>query len=152
MEGFGIINLDEELKELFKREEVFAIFDLQLVIGEGESFTGLCVILKSKFKEAGLRYFSFIFIIDSPDIISSARIKKTLSGIDLHILMNRIPELKKEISFTNPESTARHCYYEVYLYFDDSSISLERLLADRIYQELKGIKEFRIGDLIFYNE
>ena len=147
-----IINLDEELQELFKKEEIFAMLDFKLIITDGESFSGFCVILKSKNKESGLRYFSLIFIVDSPDNIKAGKIKSTLQNFDFEILKNNIPELKKEISFANPESTSRHCYYEVYLYFDESLISPEKLLADKIYQELKKIRGLEIGDLIFWKE
>lgn len=152
MDKFDVINLDEELQELFKKEEVFAMLDFQFVVDEKDTFTGFCVILKSKNKESGLRYLSFIFVIDSPDSVKATKIKNALQNLNFNSLKKNIPELKKEISFTNPESTTKHCYYEVYLYFDESIITAERLLSEKIYKEMKFIQGFKIGELVFWQE
>ncbi len=151
MGRYEIINLDEELQELFSKEEMLALFDFEL-LANGRAYPGLCRISKAKGADPNSRYFSFIFIVDSSDSKEAAQIKSSMSELSFERLCKTIPGITKETSFTNPQSTSRHCYYELYLYFDASVASPEDLLAKEIYPAIKERISIKAGTLTFWNK
>ncbi len=72
-ESEGIIDLRQELIDLYASEQMLAFFEFTLAHPGNEALSGLCRIAQPKPHRSTLRYLSLIFLVDTPDFNPARR-------------------------------------------------------------------------------
>lgn len=89
-----IIDLDEELLNLLKKEEMFAFFDFNLNLPEGGTASGLCKVSRPKSADSGTYYISLLFLIDADEPAMSRAIDERINKIKWEDLSRSVHEIK----------------------------------------------------------
>lgn len=89
-----IIDLDEELLNLLKKEEMFAFFDFSLNLPEAGTASGLCKVSRPRSADSGSYYISLLFLIDADEQRMPRAIDERINKINWKDLSHSVPEIK----------------------------------------------------------
>ncbi|NKC15331.1 MAG: hypothetical protein GKR94_25000 [Gammaproteobacteria bacterium] len=78
----GIIDLRQELIELYAGEQMLVFFEFTLEHPENEALSGLCRIAQPKPHRSTLRYLSLIFLVDTHDSANRPVVRKALARLE----------------------------------------------------------------------
>lgn len=87
----GIIDLRQELIDLYAGEQMLAFFEFTLERPGNESLSGLCRIAQPKPHRSSLRYLSLIFLVDTPDSATRLGVQKALARLEGSVLKTAVP-------------------------------------------------------------
>jgi hypothetical protein len=78
----GVIDLRQELIDLYAGEQMLAFFEFTLERPENEALSGLCRIAQPKPHRSTLRYLSLIFLVDTHDSATRLVVQKALARLE----------------------------------------------------------------------
>lgn len=87
----GIIDLRQELIDLYAGEQMLAFFEFTLERPGNEALSGLCRIAQPKPHRSTLRYLSLIFLVDTPDSATRLVVQKALARLEGSALKTAVP-------------------------------------------------------------
>ena len=87
----GIIDLRQELIDLYAGEQMLAFFEFTLERPGNEALSGLCRIAQPKPHRSTLCYLSFIFLVDTPDSATRLVVQKALARLEGSALKTAVP-------------------------------------------------------------
>ncbi|MDQ5984369.1 MAG: hypothetical protein CSYNP_00064 [Syntrophus sp. SKADARSKE-3] len=147
-----IIDLKQQLIDLFDREEILAFFDFQLAIRSNENIQGLCKISEPKKGQAASYYLSLLFIIDTTDDaiegLVDAHIKAT-SWVDFKHFVKGVNMV---VPLPHVRNETRHCLKEVEIYFDGNTRITRPYIAHELYPAILRVFRCIGGELVFWEE
>jgi hypothetical protein len=146
------IDLDKQLIDLFNKEEMLAFFDFQLTIKSGERVSGLCKISKSKEKDSNSKYFSLLFVIDTPDDASRKDVKSYVESINWDILQIDLPQVENVFSIPHANIDNRYYFKEVYIIVGRNTEIMKPYVIDRLYPAIKKIEGIECGEIVFWDD
>ncbi len=76
-----VIDLRQELIDLYADEQMLAFFEFTLERPGNEALSGLCRIARPKPHSSTLRYLSLIFLVDTPDSATRPSPRKPWPGL-----------------------------------------------------------------------
>ena len=86
-----IIDLRQELIDLYAGEQMLAFFEFTLEHPGNEALSGLCRIARPKPHSSTLRYLSLIFLVDTPDSATRPVAQKALARLEGSALKTAVP-------------------------------------------------------------
>lgn len=87
----GIIDLRQELIDLYAGEQMLAFFEFTLERPGNDDLSGLCRIAQPKPHRSTLRYLSLIFLVDTPDAATRLVVQKALARLEGSALKAAVP-------------------------------------------------------------
>jgi len=87
----GIIDLRQELIDLYAGEQMLAFFEFTLERLGNEALSGLCRIAQPKPHRSTLRYLSLIFLVDTHDSATRLVVQKALARLEGSALKTAVP-------------------------------------------------------------
>ena len=87
----GVIDLRQELIDLYAGEQMLAFFEFTLERPGNEALSGLCRIAQPKPDRSTLRYLSLIFLVDAHDSATRLVVQKTLARLEGSALKTAVP-------------------------------------------------------------
>lgn len=87
----GIIDLRQELIDLYAGEQMLAFFEFTLERPGNEALSGLCRIAQPKPHRSTLRYLSLIFLVDTHDSATRLVVQKALARLEGSALKTAVP-------------------------------------------------------------
>lgn len=87
----GIIDLRQELIDLYAGEQMLAFFEFTLERPGNEALSGLCRIAQPKPHRSTLRYLSLIFLVDTHDAATRLVVQKALARLEGSALKTAVP-------------------------------------------------------------
>ena len=87
----GIIDLRQELIDLYAGEQMLAFFEFTLERPGNEALSGLCRIAQPKPHRSTLRYLSLIFLVDTHDSATRLVVQKVLARLEGSALKTAVP-------------------------------------------------------------
>ena len=87
----GVIDLRQELIDLYAGEQMLAFFEFTLERSGNEALSGLCRIAQPKPHSSTLRYLSLIFLVDTPDSATRLVVQKALARLEGSALKTAVP-------------------------------------------------------------
>ena len=87
----GVIDLRQELIDLYAGEQMLAFFEFTLERPGNEALSGLCRIARPKPHSSTLRYLSLIFLVDTPDSATRPVAQKALARLEGSALKTAVP-------------------------------------------------------------
>ena len=86
-----VIDLRQELIDLYAGEQMLAFFEFTLERPGNEALSGLCRIARPKPHSSTLRYLSLIFLVDTPDSATRPVAQKALARLEGSALKTAVP-------------------------------------------------------------
>ena len=87
----GVIDLRQELIDLYAGEQMLAFFEFTLERPGNDDLSGLCRIAQPKPHRSTLRYLSLIFLVDTPDAATRLVVQKALARLEGSALKAAVP-------------------------------------------------------------
>ena len=87
----GVIDLRQELIDLYAGEQMLAFFEFTLERPGNEALSGLCRIAQPKPHRSTLRYLSLIFLVDTHDSAIRPVVQKALARLEGSALKTAVP-------------------------------------------------------------
>ena len=87
----GVIDLRQELIDLYAGEQMLAFFEFTLERPSNQALSGLCRIARPKPHSSTLRYLSLIFLVDAHDSATRLVVQKTLARLEGSALKTAVP-------------------------------------------------------------
>ena len=87
----GVIDLRQELIDLYAGEQMLAFFEFTLERPGNEALSGLCRIAQPKSRRSTLRYLSLIFLVDTHDSATRLVVQKALARLEGSVLKTAVP-------------------------------------------------------------
>ena len=78
----GVIDLRQELIDLYAGEQMLAFFEFTLERPGNEALSGLCRVAQPKPHRSTLRYLSLIFLVDTDDSATRLVVQKALARLE----------------------------------------------------------------------
>jgi len=144
------IDLYREFIEVFRREEMLALFDFKAADGDGGALSGLCKVSRPKAGKSDSRYISLLFIIEAPDEKALREARARFDAIDWELLGDRLPEFESVLSipFTLREFTGSH-FREIDIYLKDRCAISRRFIVDALCPTVCSVAGIRGGEPVF---
>ena len=86
-----VIDLRQELIDLYAGEQMLAFFEFTLERPGNEALSGLCRLARPKPHRSTLRYLSLIFLVDTPDSATRPVAQKALARLEGSALKTAVP-------------------------------------------------------------
>lgn len=92
-ESEGVIDLRQELIDLYAGEQMLAFFEFTLERPGNEALSGLCRIAQPKPHRSTLHYLSLIFLVDTPDSATRLVAQRALARLEGSALKTAVPDM-----------------------------------------------------------
>lgn len=147
------IDLYREFIEVFRREEMLALFDFQSGSGDGGTLSGLCKISRPRNGRSDSRYVSVLFIIEAPDEKALKEARTSFDAINWERLADRLPEFESVLSipFALRDFTGSH-FREIDIYLKDRGAITRRFIRDALCPAVCSVAGIRGGEPVFREE
>jgi hypothetical protein len=147
-----IIDVKQQLIDLFEKENVLAFFDFQLTLDQKETIQGLCKIAEPKEGQSKSNYLSLFFIIDTSEEAKESTIDALIKGIAWGDFKKYMQGIDTVVSIPHVNYGTHHYIKEVELYLSPSQQATRAYLAGALYPAINKALGCRGGDLVFWDE
>jgi hypothetical protein len=147
-----MIDLDTQLRELFKKEDMYAFFDFILPCGIGLTTSGLCKISKPKGDQRKTSYFSLLFLIDSPSEAAWNYIHAEFQRIPWNFLSDRLSGVDAVLAIPYPQSTHGLCFKEIDIYLKEGTLLSRTFLENILIPAVVGQMGCQAGETVFWED
>ena len=100
-----IIDLRQELIDLYAGEHMLAFFEFTLERSGNEALSGLCRVTQPKRHRPALRYLSLSFLVDTPDSATRPVVQKALALLEGDALKTAVPEVTDGVIISSLSSS-----------------------------------------------
>jgi hypothetical protein len=147
-----MIDLNQQLIDLFKKEEMLAFFDFRLSFGGNEPVSGLCKISRPKGTDQHTQYISLLFLIDTPNRSVWEHVHTYVDKIGWNAIKTELPGIETVLSIP-------HLHHGTGIYFKETAIYLSRdavvskyYVSNKLYPAILRIMGLGAGELIFWED
>lgn len=146
------IDLDQQLNDLFNKEQILAFFDFQLKWKGGEPVSGLCKISRPKVGESRSKYFSVFFIMDTPNERVRKHVRGFVNGINWNSFRRTSPGVKSVFPIPYRTISSEIFFAEADIYVSKSTEINKSYIITCLYPALRKIAGLKAGELIFWDD
>jgi hypothetical protein len=152
MDKGKIIDLDKELSDLFRHEQLLGFFEFECRPAWREPLSGICKVSRLREGEAESRYFSLLFILDTPGEGDWAAADTILSPIEWERLRESLSGVTKVVAI--PYSTFNKQYYlkELYFYVGPHADYQRPYVARVLFPALRALTGFELSAPVFMED
>lgn len=147
-----VVDLDKELDELLKKEEIFAFFDIQIPTPSKKMVSGLCRVSKPKMGESKSVYFSLLFILDIPDSETWRETDNIMNNIPWDEFEKHSKRVRYVLPMFSQSLKSGNYFKEVCLYVSNMGDFSRDYLFEILFPIVSKITGFKTGELIFLDE
>lgn len=104
----GVIDLRQELIDLYADEQMLAFFEFTLERPGNEALSGLCRIAQPKPHRSTLRYLSLIFLVDTHDSATRLVVQKALTRLEGSTLKTAVPGMTDDAIISSLSSSTEN--------------------------------------------
>ena len=146
------IDLDQEISDLFNREEMLAFFDFQVPIGGSEPLSGLCKISNPKEHENRSTYYSLLFLIDVPEGRTQEEVNTLIAKVDWDQFRRYLPHVEKVMPLPMHQAVKGVCVAEAYVYVIAPDTPPDIYVRHELYPAIQRVTGFKGGELVMWEE
>lgn len=147
------IDLHQELVDVFQKEQMLAFFDFKLnVDGTGAPASGLCRISKPKDGNSASKYFSLLFIIDTPDETVRESADRKIAGIQWDHLKTALSGAVAVLPLPQLNSTADILLKEADVYVRSIKEPVRLFVLRELYPAIVKVTGIEGGELVFWDD
>ncbi len=147
------IDLHQQFIDVFTREEMLAFFDFRADTGKGGTVSGLCKVSKPKEGKSDMRYFSLLFIIETPDEQTWRDVDGWFSLVPWDDLQQCLPEFDSVLSipFTLQEFTGNF-FQEIDIYVKENTVPSRSFILGALLPAVRSVSGIDAGEPVFWED
>ena len=146
------IDLDRELADVFKKEEMLAFFDFECPLADGNGLPGLCKISQSRAEASKEPYFSLLFLIDVPEGMRWGEVDAVMERIQWDRIQTRIAHVESVMSLPLLKAVKGVYIRETYIYSAFPREDMTPFLKGAFFPAIVKVTGFRAGDLVIWSD
>lgn len=147
-----MIDVTQQLIDLFNQEEMLAFFDFQLNFSGNKPVSGLCKISRPKDTDHHTQYISLLFLIDTPNRALWEAVHAYAENIDWSAFEAELPGIETVLSIP-------HLHHGIGIYFKETAIYLKSdaaaskyYVSNKLYPAILKLMGLRAGELVFWED
>ena len=148
----NVIDLRQQVVDLFNKEEMLAFFDFSLEVGGTGTATGLCKVSRPKRAKSQARYYSMLFMIDTPDAAMRRDIGMYMGRVNWQGLADEIPGVESVLSMRGVDLGPTVFFQETDVYVKQGTDVTARYIANDVYPAVVKAVGLRPGELVFWED
>jgi hypothetical protein len=146
-----VIDMDSQFTSLFNTEEMLAFFPFQMTPDGSEQVDGLCKISRPKEGKNGGRYFSLLYIIDTPNDATRRGVEASLKRINWGGMNRLLPEIECVLPITYPDKDKENLLAEYDVFVNQSCELSRSYVFHNLFPAIAQTSGFSNGELIFWD-
>jgi hypothetical protein len=152
MDKGKIIDLDKEFADLFRHEQLLGYFDFKCVPPGRPPLPGICKMSRLREEEAESRYFSLLFILDTPEEGDWKAADEWISAIEWEKFQGSLTGSTKVVSIPYTSFSRNYYLKEIYIYVSPNA-DYQRPYATRVlFPALKSLTGFELSPPVFMED
>lgn len=152
MDKGKIIDLDKEFSDLFRHEQLLGYFDFQCLLPGRNPLPGICKMSRLREGESESRYFSLLFILDTPGKRDWEDADKKISAIEWEPLQGSLTGSTKVVSIPYASFSRNYYLKEIYIYISPNA-DYQRPYANRVlFPALRNLTGFELSPPVFMED
>ncbi len=147
-----MIDVNQQLIDLFNKEEMLAFFDFQLRLGGNKPESGLCKISTPKGTEQHAQYISLLFLIDTPAPAAWEQVHAYAESIKWDNLKSELPGIETILSIP-------HQHHGIGIYFKETAVYLARdvvvskyFVSSKLYPAVVKVMGLHAGEMVYWED
>lgn len=148
------LDIERELLDLAKKEEVLAFFDFVLplqVDGGAREVEGLCKISRPRERSSRATYFSLFFVVDSQDAAIQHGLERAMRDADWNELGEKTDGVDCVLPVPHRGGTAGLFLKEVDVYLDGTRAPDTAFVREAIVPAVAATLKLRAGELTVWD-
>jgi hypothetical protein len=146
-----MIDLDTQLRDLFKKEEMLAFFDFRLPNGTNAPLAGLCKISKPKTDQKSAHYFSLLFLIDASPAAGWEQIHNIFKQVPWEALEERIPGVDAVLTLPYSRPLGGLYFQEIDIFFKTGSVLSKSNISSCLVPAVAQLCGCQHGEIVFWD-
>ena len=146
-----MIDLNQQLIDLFKKERMLAFFDFELPLGGTERISGLCKISRPRGFEQQSQYFSLLFLIDTPDDASWEQVESFVKKINWSAFRGELPGVETVLSIPHLDQGKGIYFKEADIYFTGDVVLTKSYVSSHLYPAILRVTGLKAGELVLWD-
>jgi hypothetical protein len=147
-----VIDLNQQLIDLFNKEEMLAFFDFQLNLSGTEPVSGLCKISRPKSTDQHTQYISLLFLIDTPNGAIWQHVNAYAEHIRWSAFEAELPGIETVLSIPHLHQGAGIYFKETAIYLNREATASKYYISNKLYPAILKIMGLRAGELVFWED
>jgi hypothetical protein len=147
-----MIDLNQQLVELFNKERMLAFFDFQVKFGGIEPLSGLCKISRPKGVGQQSQYLSLLFLIDTPNYAAWKHVDLFAKDIDWNGLKGELPGVETVLSIPHLNQGTGIYFKEADIYLNSSVVIVKDYVLNKLYPAVLKVTGLQGGELVFWDD
>jgi hypothetical protein len=145
-----MIDLKEQLLDLFKKEQMLAFFDFQLRLGGNEPLSGLCKISRPKGSGEQGQYISLLLLIDTPNETVWRQVDTFTNAIGWNAFRGEMPGVQTVLPIPNFHRGAGMYFKEADIYLDGDVVVSKGYVSTKLYPAILRVIGLKGGELVYW--
>jgi|WetSurMetagenome_2_1015567.scaffolds.fasta_scaffold07906_8 hypothetical protein len=147
-----MIDVNQQLIDLFNKEKMLAFFDFRLNLGGDESVSGLCKISRPKGTGEQIQYISLLFLIDTPNEAVGQQVDTFTRNIGWSSFREAMPGVQTVLPIPAGQQGAGIYFKETDIYLNSDVVISKAYVASKLYPAISNIVGLRAGELVFWDD
>ena len=148
----NVIDLRQQIVDLFNKEEMLAFFDFTLRVGASETATGLCKISRPKSGKSQAQYYSMLFMIDTSTEEIRMDVGRHMGSVNWEGLANEIPGIESVMSMRGVDLGPTVYFQETDVYVKKGTDITPRTIVGDVYPAVVKAAGLRAGELVLWED
>ena len=149
-ESQGVIDLRQELIDLYAGEQMLAFFEFTLERPGNEALSGLCRIAQPRPHRSALRYLSLIFLVDTPDSATRLVVQKSLARLEGSALKTAVPGMTDGAIISSLHSSTENYIAQTDLLLE-SAVN-QAFITTQLIPAIAGIAQLHLTHVEWWEE
>ena len=147
-----MIDLNQQLIDLFNKEEMLAFFDFGLSLSGNEPVSGLCKISRPKDTDHHTQYISLLFLIDTPNGAIWEAVHAYADNIGWSKFEAELPGIETVLSIPHVHHGIGIYFKETAIYLNSDAAASKYYVSNKLYPAILKIMGLRAGELVFWED
>ncbi len=147
-----MIDLDRQLVELFKKEQMLAFFDFRVPLADAEPLSGLCKISQPKGGGQQPQYLSLLFLIDTPSAMAWQQVDKYAGHLEWDGFRHELPGVETVLSIPHLHRGSGFYFKEVDIYLKGTATLSKHYVLNKLYPAIMKVMRLTGGEVVFWDD
>ncbi len=147
-----MIDLDRQLRELFKKERMLAFFDFRVSLGGAEPLSGLCKISQPKGGSPQPQYLSLLFLIDTPNATDWQQVGDYTGHLNWDAFLRELPGVETVLPLPHLHRGTGIYFKEVDIYLNSAEQITKPYVLSKLYPAILRVMKLTGGEVVFWDD
>lgn len=147
-----MIDVNQQLIDLFNKEKMLAFFDFWLDLGGNEPVSGLCKISRPRGAAVEAPYISLLFLIDTASEGIQRQVDAFARRIDWNTFCQVLPGVQTVLPIPTSHQGSGIYFKEADIYLNSDVVVTKAYVSNKLYPAISKVTGVRAGEMVFWDD